>query len=41
MLHSYESNFVQQRKGDVAEAALISATNECEEKKAYRSKCMI
>ena len=32
---------VQQSKADAVEAALVSATNESEKKKAYRSKCMI
>ena len=32
---------VQQSKADAAEAVLVSATNESEKKKAYRSKCMI
>jgi len=32
---------VQQSKADAAEAALVSATNESEERKAYRSKYMI
>jgi len=32
---------VQQSKADAAGAALVSATNEAEKKKAYRRKCMI
>jgi len=32
---------IQQSKVDAAETALVSATNEAEKKKAYRSKCTI